>query len=166
MTEFENSEWQHAADQVHTALIGVLVTAPDSAVEEADWRFDDEDWLRDAIESCANYGRWRLTGEHRFQYLRPEYKVGPVLADKMVFAAQTFFPRPSYLGWRLTHPDWLISEDRLATLQSAVNTYCSARPPNAGGHFGFERYMGASDPRDSHSPPHGGADIVESLLSG
>jgi hypothetical protein len=162
----ETAEWQWAADQLHIALIRVLKTAPGSAVEEADWRFDDEDWLRDAVESCASYARWRLTGEHNFQYLRPEYMAGPVLADRMALATAIFYPRPSYLGWRATHPDWLIPDDRLATLRDATDAYCAARPPNAGGLFGFERYMGASDPRDSHSPPHQGADIVQTLPIG
>jgi hypothetical protein len=160
MAVIENLAWQQAADRLHASLLDVLETTPGSAVEEADWAFDDEDWLRDAVESVAAYARWRLTGEHSFEYLRPEYKVGPVLADNVALATTTFFPRPSYLGWRATHPDWQIPDDRLAALLAATDSYCLVRPPNAGGLFGFERYMGADQPRDSDMPPHQGADIV------
>ena len=90
---------------------------------------------------------------------------GPVLADRMALATWMFFPRPSYLGWRATYPDWLIPDDRLASLRAATDAYCAVRPPDSGGLFGFEKYMGARDPRDSRLPPHRGADIVETLPS-
>jgi hypothetical protein len=163
MAVIENAAWQQAADHLHAALVCVLETAPGSAITEVDWAFDYEDWLRDAVESVASYARWRLSGEHRFQYLRPEYGMGPVLADTMALATSTFLPLPSYPGWRLTHPDWQIPDDRLADLRAATNAYRAVRPPNAGGLFGFERYMGAAQPRDSVMPQHRGADIVEGL---
>lgn len=133
MGVIENAGWQQAADQLHAGLVHVLETAPGSAIDEADWRFDDEDWLRDAVESVATYARWRLYGEHNFQYLRPEYAAGAVLADEMALATAAFFPLPSYPGWKATHPDWLIPDDLLAGLRAATDTYCAARPPNGWG---------------------------------
>jgi hypothetical protein len=56
-------------------------------IDEADWEYTDEDWVRDAFLSLNHYGRWRLTGEHDFIYMRPGLDPGRVSADHMAVEA-------------------------------------------------------------------------------
>jgi hypothetical protein len=124
-----------------------MVTAPDSLIEEADWSFDDEDWIRDAVHALASYARWRLYDEDPFISMHPDMRPGPVLADDLAFSSAKLAPTLELA--------WPTPRDLLYRLEAALDDYCAARPPNAGGSFGFERWRGVPAPRDN--PPAEGA---------
>src|SRR3954453_6906082 len=87
MAELADPALQRAVDALHASVVRGIATAPACVIEEADWEWDDEDWVRDAVVDAEHYAVWRLTGEHRFDYLAPGLELGRMLADRVAFAA-------------------------------------------------------------------------------
>jgi len=107
-----------AADSLLAALIRVLATAPPWVLEEADWDYDDEDWVRDGVHAGEAYSAWRATGEDRYVYRAPGYEAGRLKADRMASALAYLVsferePRDDHIrGWRV--PDDVRAEADLA----------------------------------------------------
>jgi hypothetical protein len=129
VAEFDKAEIQDAADALHEALAGVMESAPSWVIDEADWEYTDEDWVRDAFWSLNQYGRWRLTGESNIIDLRPGLDVGRAIADHMFLAAGHLSSGHDYID------GWTIPDDEKAELRQALAGYASQRRPEPSWRF-------------------------------
>lgn len=130
MAEIDNAEVQDAADALHEALARVMATAPSWVIDEADWDYTDEDYVRYAFVSLNRFGRWRLTGESDFTYLRPGLDAGRASADQMAIAAGYLSPDRDYID------GWTIPDDEKTGLRRALADYVAQRRREPNWYFG------------------------------
>ena len=123
MAEIDNPDLQEAADRLHEAVVDAVGAAPAWLIAEADWEWEDEDWVRDVVVDAEHYASWRRTGEHRFiPALTPksDLDVGRELAENLALSGFNFFRSAHRLGWPIPSRFTLL-------LDGALDNYRAAR---------------------------------------